>query len=120
MKTVSFNSSSGSVDIQVAGEESVTLMQPIIIYTDETTVSFKIDGITYAFGITDSITINGVTFSGTLTQLRDALAAVFPISSVSPNYVMTETLAITTTADSFTIISDGYEVGTWNKINQSG
>jgi hypothetical protein len=79
-RIITLTSTTNSATLQIDDEESVTIMSPVTIYQDDSSISFLVDELSYSLKLADNITIDGVAFSGTLSQLKTAVQATMPTS----------------------------------------
>jgi hypothetical protein len=86
-RIITLTSTTNSATLQIDDEESVTIMSPVTIYQDDSSISFLVDEISYSLKLADSITIDGVAFSGTLSQLKTSVQSVMPTSGGTPSVV---------------------------------
>jgi hypothetical protein len=82
----------GSVSFLCSGEEEIVIASPIQLFVDNNSISFRVESEVRAMKLSDSITIGGVLFSGTLAQLKTAVENILP-GSAPATALPTETVA---------------------------
>jgi hypothetical protein len=82
----------GSVSFICSGEEEIVIASPIQLFVDNNSISFRVESEVRVMKLSDSITIGGVLFSGTLAQLKTAVENILP-GSAPATALPTETVA---------------------------
>jgi hypothetical protein len=82
----------GSVSFLCSGEEEIVIASPIQLFVDNNSISFRVESEVRVMKLSDSITIGGVLFSGTLAQLKTAVENILP-GSAPATALPTETVA---------------------------
>jgi hypothetical protein len=82
----------GSVSFLCSGEEEIVIASPIQLFVDNNSISFRVESEVRVMKLSDSITIGGVLFSGTLSQLKTSVENILP-GSAPATALPTETVA---------------------------